>query len=93
MREARLRVKALTIVALLLTTAAYGQVGGDPPYLLENGWKPLLNGNDLGGWVGENGKPTRLDNCEGRLVGSLSSSEDARRQSCPGQSNPERPEG
>ena len=52
-----MRVKALTIVALLLTTAAYGQVGGDPPYLLENGWKPLLNGNDLGGWVGENGKP------------------------------------
>jgi hypothetical protein len=57
MQEARLRVKALTIVALLLTTSAYGQVGGDPPYLLENGWKPLLNGNDLGGWVGENGKP------------------------------------
>ena len=52
-----MRVKALTIVALLLTTAAYGQVGGDPPYLLENGWKPLLNGNDLGGWVGENGNP------------------------------------
>jgi len=52
-----LRVNALTVVALLLTTAAYGQIGGDPPYMLENGWKPLLNGNDLSGWVGENGKP------------------------------------
>src|SRR5262245_55235446 len=23
---------------------------GDPPYLLEAGWEPLLNGKDLSGW-------------------------------------------
>jgi hypothetical protein len=32
-------------------------MGGDPPYLFQDGWKPLLNGKDLTGWVGANGKP------------------------------------
>ena len=27
-----------------------GDPHGDPPYLLEDGWEPLLNGKDLGGW-------------------------------------------
>jgi hypothetical protein len=27
-----------------------GQPHGDPPYLLEDGWKPLLNGKTLDGW-------------------------------------------
>jgi hypothetical protein len=27
-----------------------GEAHGDPPYLLEDGWQPLLNGTDLGGW-------------------------------------------
>ncbi len=27
-----------------------GNHHGDPPYLLEDGWKPLLNGKDLDGW-------------------------------------------
>lgn len=27
-----------------------GEPHGDPPYLLEDGWEPLLNGKDLGGW-------------------------------------------
>lgn len=27
-----------------------GYAHGDPPYLLENGWEPLLNGRDLSGW-------------------------------------------
>jgi hypothetical protein len=27
-----------------------GEAHGDPPYLLEEGWQPLLNGNDLAGW-------------------------------------------
>jgi hypothetical protein len=27
-----------------------GNHHGDPPYLLEAGWKPLLNGKDLDGW-------------------------------------------
>ena len=27
-----------------------GEPHGDPPYLLEEGWEPLLNGKDLAGW-------------------------------------------
>ena len=27
-----------------------GNAHGDPPYLLEDGWKPLLNGKNLDGW-------------------------------------------
>jgi hypothetical protein len=27
-----------------------GEAHGDPPYLLESGWTPLLNGRDLSGW-------------------------------------------
>jgi hypothetical protein len=27
-----------------------GEPHGDPPYLLEEGWQPLLNGSDLSGW-------------------------------------------
>src|SRR5690349_14143778 len=27
-----------------------GEAHGDPPYLLEDGWEPLLNGTDLTGW-------------------------------------------
>jgi hypothetical protein len=29
-----------------------GEMHGDAPYLLEDGWKPLLNGKDLTGWHG-----------------------------------------
>ena len=50
-----------TLVTLLLLTALVrqqppsggyspiqdGDPHGDPPYLLENGWEPLLNGKDL----------------------------------------------
>ncbi len=32
-----------------------GESHGDPPYLLEDGWRPLLNGKDLKGWVGQDG--------------------------------------
>jgi hypothetical protein len=27
-----------------------GEAHGDPPYVLEEGWEPLLNGKDLAGW-------------------------------------------
>ncbi|HYE74485.1 MAG TPA: DUF1080 domain-containing protein, partial [Blastocatellia bacterium] len=27
-----------------------GEMHGDPPFLLEEGWTPLLNGKDLSGW-------------------------------------------
>jgi len=30
-----------------------GEAHGDPPYLLEDGWHPLLNGRDLTGWHGD----------------------------------------
>lgn len=29
-----------------------GEMHGDAPYLLEDGWTPLLNGKDLSGWHG-----------------------------------------
>jgi len=33
-----------------------GEAHGDAPYLLEDGWTPLLNGRDLSGWVGQDNK-------------------------------------
>jgi hypothetical protein len=30
---------------------------GDPPFLGENGWRPLLNGKDLAGWRPQAGEP------------------------------------
>jgi len=30
-----------------------GEMHGDAPYLLEDGWAPLLNGQDLSGWRGQ----------------------------------------
>ena len=32
-----------------------GDAHGDAPYLLEDGWAPLLNGKDLSGWHGDGG--------------------------------------
>lgn len=34
-----------------------GEAHGDAPFLLEDGWTPLLNGRDLSGWHGQDGKP------------------------------------
>jgi len=34
-----------------------GEAHGDPPFLLEDGWRPLLNGRDLSGWHGQDNKP------------------------------------
>jgi hypothetical protein len=35
-----------------------GEAHGDAPYLIEEGWKPLLNGHDLAGWHGmDSAKP------------------------------------
>ena len=33
----------------------HDEVHGDPPYLYETGWRPLLNGHDLAGWHAEKG--------------------------------------
>ena len=38
-------------------TIADGQPHGDAPFLLEPGWRPLLNGRDLSDWQGQEGKP------------------------------------
>ena len=52
----RLLLVALTmLVSLGQQQAGYspvqdGEPHGDPPYLLEDGWEPLLNGTDLTGW-------------------------------------------
>ena len=34
-----------------LPTVYDGNDHGDPPFLIEDGWKPLLNGKDLSGWT------------------------------------------
>ncbi len=34
-----------------------GDAHGDPPYMVEDGWQPLLNGHDLSGWHARDGKP------------------------------------
>jgi len=35
-----------------------GEAHGDAPFLVEDGWRPLLNGKDMGGWAGQDGKPS-----------------------------------
>lgn len=45
----------LALGALVQQPASYspiqdGEAHGDPPYVLEDGWQPLLNGKDLAGW-------------------------------------------
>lgn len=32
-----------------------GEAHGDPPFLIEDGWRPLLNGRDTAGWKGQSG--------------------------------------
>ena len=34
-----------------------GEAHGDAPFLVEDGWSPLLNGKDVSGWHGQDGKP------------------------------------
>lgn len=46
------------MAATLLTAQLNdGDSHGDAPYLLEDGWKPLLNGRDLSGWHGIDNRP------------------------------------
>lgn len=50
-----------------------GEAHGDPPFLLEDGWRPLLNGRDLTGWHPQEGKPSEWFTTRGvrfeRLLG------------------------
>jgi hypothetical protein len=45
------------ILSLALTLAAQqlpdGEPHGDPPFLIEDGWRPVFNGRDLTGWQGQ----------------------------------------
>lgn len=43
-------------VSQSLPDLAHEDQFGDPPYLAESGWKPLLNGRDLSGWRAEGGE-------------------------------------
>jgi hypothetical protein len=58
-------VLALISAGLLLQALAFsqqkaelndGDSHGDPPFLVEDGWQPLLNGKDLSGWHPDQGK-------------------------------------
>jgi hypothetical protein len=40
----------MRIAILFLAFSALLSAGGDPPFLTESGWTPLLNGKDLQGW-------------------------------------------
>lgn len=55
-------IVVLAIPACALTLSAQGkpelndgEFHGDAPYLLEDGWRPLLNGTDISGWKGQAG--------------------------------------
>ena len=41
---------AILLAAQDLPPVADGSDHGDPPFLVESGWKPLLNGRNLDGW-------------------------------------------
>ena len=45
----RFAISILTIAAPLAAQTD-GEWHGDAPYLLEDGWKPLLTGKDVSGW-------------------------------------------
>lgn len=74
--------KMILILAFVMPVAAQQQQGpglndgelhGDPPFLLESGWTPLLTGKDLAGWhgqaPGENGWFTTTGILWERLLG------------------------
>jgi hypothetical protein len=50
MRALLLLALALTIQAPAISPIQDGDAHGDPPFLLEEGWEPLLDGSSLAGW-------------------------------------------
>jgi hypothetical protein len=56
------KASVLLVAALLAAQTRVelndGEAHGDPPFLLEDGWRPLLNGRDLAGWRAQEGKPS-----------------------------------
>jgi hypothetical protein len=57
MLSRRAALGAMSAVVFAQSPYSDGEFHGDPPYMLEPGWTPLLNGRDLGGWVSQDGKP------------------------------------
>ncbi|MEZ5399700.1 MAG: DUF1080 domain-containing protein [Bryobacteraceae bacterium] len=58
MRRRSLLALPLTLNALAQDSLNDGEAHGDPPFLLEDGWRPLLNGKDLAGWAPQDNKPS-----------------------------------
>ncbi len=52
-----LGLAALPSAAQKLPDLYHDEEYGDPPFLSERGWRPLLNGKDLAGWHGLPGAP------------------------------------
>ena len=59
----RIKRTALALLAALVPILAQelpdlysGEIHGDPPFLAEPGWIPLLDGASLAGWQGQDGK-------------------------------------
>ncbi|MBI4874031.1 MAG: DUF1080 domain-containing protein [Acidobacteria bacterium] len=62
-----MRTTTVVLLAVLLILPAWaqkrpelndGEAHGDPPFLVEDGWRPLMNGKDISGWHGQDsGKP------------------------------------
>ena len=59
-----MRIPALAIALALVMTGAFaqtnaelndGEAHGDPPFLVEEGWRPLFNGPGLSGWQAQDG--------------------------------------
>ena len=50
-----LSLACLVALAQRLPQLNDGEPHGDPPFLLEDGWKPLLNGKDVSGWHAQDG--------------------------------------
>jgi hypothetical protein len=48
---------ALSATCQKLPDLYSGEWHGDPPYLSQPGWRPLLDGAGLAGWHGQDGKP------------------------------------
>lgn len=48
----------LRLLSSVLLATAVLSAAGDPPFLLEDGWRPLLNGSDFTGWKTRDNKPS-----------------------------------
>lgn len=49
---------ALTVIVMNAQGLNDGESHGDAPFLIEEGWRPLLSGKDMTGWSGQDGKPS-----------------------------------